>query len=255
VLDHPTLKGVGVSLGGSSDLPAYTVRISQRARHVRLTVTPRDGLVVVVPARWRGSSADIADIVADKRDWAETALARIAEERALHAGGPEALLPDRVELRAFSASWPVEYRATSAASVSARVTGATLVVAGNVADAEACLAALTRWLDREARALLLPMLAEVAADADVAYASARVRKQRSRWGSCSSRQTISLSRNLVFVPEHLVRALMLHELAHTRVMNHSRRFWDTLAQLDPAAHEHRAQMRDMSRLVPAWADA
>jgi predicted metal-dependent hydrolase len=130
-----------------------------------------------------------------------------------------------------------------------------LVVTGNVDDAEACLAALVRWLDREARALLLPMLAEVAAEAGVAYASARVRHTRSRWGSCSSRRTISLSRNLVFLPAHLVRTLMLHELAHTRVMDHSPRFWAELATLDPHAMAHRAQMRDASDHVPAWADA
>ena len=235
-----------------SGLPPYTVRVSRRARHVRLTVTPREGLVVVVPARWRG---DTAAIVAEKQDWAKRALERVAPHRALHAGGPEALLPDRVEVRAFSASWPVEYRATAAATVSARLLGSVLVVSGDVADASACLAALTRWLDREARALLLPMLEQVAADARIEYASGRVRRQRSRWGSCSSRRTISLSRNLVFLPEHLVRALMLHELAHTQVMNHSQRFWDALAKLDPAAHEHRAQMREAAGFVPPWADA
>ena len=261
MLDRPPHEGLsvsqqGVSAGAGADrasgLPAYTVRVSQRARHVRLTVTPRDGLVVVVPTRWRG---DPDAIVAEKRAWAEAALARVADQRALHAAGPDALLPDRVELRTFSESWPVEYRATGAASVSARVVGSVLVVSGDVADATTCLAALTRWLDREARALLLPMLAEVAYEAGVEYAGARVRRQRSRWGSCSSRRTISLSRNLVFLPGHLVRALMLHELAHTRVMDHSARFWASLAELDPNAHEHRAQMREAARLVPPWADA
>jgi hypothetical protein len=219
---------------------------------VRLTVTPRDGLVVVLPKRWRG---DVASIVAEKRAWAQRALAHVAEKRSLHAAGPEALLPDRVELRLSSASWVVEYRATAAASVSARVAGSVLVVSGDIGDAEACLAALTRWLDREARALLLPLLAEVARGAGIEYASARVRRQRSRWGSCSSRATISLSRNLVFLPEHLVTALMLHELAHIGVMDHSPRFWDALGKLDPEAHEHRAQMRHASHLVPAWAEA
>ena len=224
---------------------------------MRLTVTPRDGLVVVVPLHWRG---DPAAVVAEKRAWAETALARVAEHRAAHAAGPDALLPDLVELRAVGETWPVEYRSTAASAGSgratARVVGSALVVTGDVADALACLAALVRWLDREARAQLIPMLADVAHESGMTYTSARVRRQRTRWGSCSARKTISLSRNLVFLPEHLVRALMLHELAHTRVMNHSQRFYDELAGLDPSAHEHRAQMRrDAARLVPPWADA
>jgi predicted metal-dependent hydrolase len=234
-----------------AQLPAYTVRVSPRARHVRLTVSARDGLVVVVPLRWRG---DPAAIVAGKQAWAEHALSRIAEKRALHAAGPDALLPDRVDLSALPASWPVEYRATTSSRTTARTNGEALVVSGDVDDAEACLVALRRWLDREARAFLPPMLECVAADAGLAYAAARVRHTRSRWGSCSHRRTISLSRNLVFLPLHLVRALMLHELVHTRVMNHSARFWIELERFDSDAQVHRVQMRDAERFVPPWAE-
>ena len=221
---------------------------------MRLTVTPRDGLVVVVPKRWRGNAEQI---VASKREWAENALARVAYARALHAGGAEALLPDLVELRLAGETWPVEYRAGAEGSgrAQARTHGSALVVAGDVGDADACLAALSRWLDRTSRELLLPLLAEVAADAGIGYASARIRHQRTRWGSCSARKTISLNRSLVFLPEDLVRALMLHELAHVAVMDHSARFWNHLATLDPHFAEHRAALRDGARFVPAWADA
>jgi predicted metal-dependent hydrolase len=241
----------GASAHGRS-LPEYAVRVSARARRVRLVVSAREGLVVVVPRNFRG---DVAQIVASKREWAERALERVADRRSLHAAGAEALLPDRIELPAFRVSLPVEYRATASATTSARAANGALVVSGNIDDAEACLAALTRWLDREARSLLLPMLAEVARDAGIAYASARVRRQRSRWGSCSARRTISLSRNLVFLPRHLVRALMLHELAHLRVMDHSPRFWAELGRLDPHAQRHRAEMRHAADHVPPWAEA
>ncbi|MDR3685970.1 MAG: DUF45 domain-containing protein [Coriobacteriia bacterium] len=235
-------------------LPAYNVRVSSRARLVRLTVTPREGLVVVVPKRWRGNAADI---VALKREWAVNALERIADARALHAAGPDALLPDLVELRLVGETWPVEYRAGAKRSgrTQARTRGSALVVVGDVGDADACLAVLARWLDRTSRELLLPMLAEVAAVAGVEYASARIRHQRTRWGSCSARKTISLNRSLVFLPEDLVRALMLHELAHVAVLDHSARFWNRLAALDPDFAEHRTALRDAARFVPAWADA
>lgn len=232
-------------------LPAYTVRRSARSRRVRLTVTPRDGLVVVVPTRWRG---DTDAIVAEKLAWAQTALARVADRHAVFAAGPDALLPDAVELRAFGETWPVEYRQTAAAGCQARLDGGVLAVTGNIDSAEACLAALSRWLDRTARERLLPLLAHVAEEAGLGYASARVRHVRSRWGSCSAHKTISLNRALVFVPAHLVRALMLHELAHTLVLNHSARFWAKLAALDEHAHEHRTQLRDAGRLVPPWAE-
>jgi predicted metal-dependent hydrolase len=47
---------------------------------------------------------------------------------------------------------------------------------------------------------------------------------------------------------------MLHELAHTQVMDHSSRFWTALERLDSDAHSNREQMKDAARLVPPWAD-
>ena len=56
-----------------------------------------------------------------------------------------------------------------------------------------------------------------------------VRQQKTRWGSCSPRNNISLNIKLVQLPEELMDYVILHELAHTRVHNHSRKFW---AELD-----------------------
>ena len=233
-------------------LPPFSVRSSSRARRVRLTVTARHGLVVSVPHGWRG---DADEVVRSKLSWAEQALASVSERRKLFLGGADALLPDVIELRVAGETWPVHYRHTGASGVRVIADGGVLEVRGHIDDAEACLAALSRWLDRASRDLLLPLLAQTAEHAEVAYASARVRRQRTRWGSCTSHSTISLNRTLVFLPEHLVRALMLHELAHTRVLDHSVRFWATLAGLDPAWEMHRVQLRDAAILVPAWAEA
>lgn len=229
-------------------LPPFTVRVSDRARRIRLTVTPRDGLVVVVPRRWRG---DPAAIVASKAEWARAALDRIAEERALHAGGPSALLPGEVALPATGECYPVALVAADRAI--AREVGGTLVVRG--ADDEARLGALRRWLDRRARDVLPARLADLARAHGITYARCRTAHTRSRWGSCSARGTISLSRNLLFLEPDLVDALILHELAHIRVMDHSKRFWSELERIDPDAHSHRVRLRDASCSVPPWADA
>ena len=63
-----------------------------------------------------------------------------------------------------------------------------------------------------------------------------------------------LNRNLLFLPPELVDALILHELAHLRVMDHSARFWSLLATLDPRVLEHRARLKKAADLVPVWAD-
>ena len=65
----------------------------------------------------------------------------------------------------------------------------------------------------------------------------------SRWGSCSSRGTISLNVRLAILPDHLVDYVILHELCHTVHPDHSPRFWALLQRVCPNALEARAQLR------------
>lgn len=64
-----------------------------------------------------------------------------------------------------------------------------------------------------------------------------VRNQRSRWGSCSRRGTVSLNWRLVQTPESVRDYLICHELAHLKEMNHSARYWSVVAQLCPDFHQ------------------
>ncbi|MHB9004778.1 MAG: M48 family metallopeptidase [Coriobacteriia bacterium] len=232
-------------------MPAYTVRRSNRARHVRLTVSNREGLVVTLPP---GVSQDAAHrAVAERADWARRHLAKSEGLRALLSAPAESILPHVIELRGFGETWPVEYRETVSGRTVARTLGGCVVVAGATRDAEECLAALRRWRDRTAGERLPLLLEEVSSVTGLTYAGVSVRGQRTRWGSCSGARRISLNRNLVFLPEHLVRYVLVHELAHTRERNHGPGFWGLLDSLVPESAALRRQMRDAGLLVPAWA--
>ena len=52
-----------------------------------------------------------------------------------------------------------------------------------------------------------------------------IRSQKTRWGSCSRSNNISLNAKLVLLPEDLVDYVILHELVHTRIRNHGKDFW------------------------------
>jgi predicted metal-dependent hydrolase len=83
----------------------------------------------------------------------------------------------------------------------------------------------------QARRALIERLNEIAEIHDFHYAKVTIRKQKTRWGSCSAKNNISLNINLVRLPESLRDYVLLHELVHTRIKNHSKEFW---AELDKA---------------------
>ena len=60
---------------------------------------------------------------------------------------------------------------------------------------------------------------------DLPYRRAAFRCQKTKWGSCSSQNNISLNINIAFLPPHLQDYILLHELCHIRHKNHSKSFW------------------------------
>ena len=99
---------------------------------------------------------------------------------------------------------------------------------------------------KEAKRQLPGILKEIADAYSLPYQKLTVRRMHTRWGSCSSKNNISLSSGLIFLPEHLVRYICLHELVHTIHKDHSNRFWNALLQLDPGALQHRKELRNMT---------
>ena len=85
-------------------------------------------------------------------------------------------------------------------------------------------------IDRAAaRRTLIAKLDRLAAEHGLTYNMVFFRNQRTRWGSCSTKNNISLNIQLVQLPDELIDYVILHELVHTRVKNHSSTFWDELA--------------------------
>jgi len=90
----------------------------------------------------------------------------------------------------------------------------------------------TYSIDRKlARKQLVARLDELCAEHGFRYNRVFVRNQKTRWGSCSERNNINLNINMIQLPAKLMDYAILHELVHTRVMNHSRRFWEELDKL------------------------
>lgn len=229
----------------------YQVRISARAKNVRLKLSARDGLTVVAPRTF--NLARIPEILKAKKNWIASHLERFVEIEKHMIHNPPALLPEALSLTALGETWLVEYRSTKARSVAAITDKpGRIVVRGAIDDRNACWAAMRRWLARRTHDQIVPWLTRVSQESGMHFSHALVKGQKTRWASCSRIKTISLNYKLLFLPRHLVRYILLHELCHTLQMNHSYKFWTLLMSFEQDYKKMDEELKQAWKLVPRW---
>lgn len=107
---------------------------------------------------------------------------------------------------------------------------------------------ITEALRKQAKAILPLRLNELAVRHGFQYTQVRINSARTRWGSCSSRGHINLSLYLMVLPRKLSDYVLLHELCHTREMNHGRNFW---ILMDQVTDMQARQLKDALRHYPS----
>ena len=104
--------------------------------------------------------------------------------------------------------------------------------------------AIIRALKKSAQTYLPPLLSELASHYGFKYKKVKITGSKSRWGSCSATGSINLSCYLMLLPPHLMDYVLLHELTHTKEMNHGPKFWEILDDLtEGKAKTLRAELR------------
>ena len=104
---------------------------------------------------------------------------------------------------------------------------------------EACI----RALRTQAQKLLSRRLQQLADLYDMPYRNLRIKRLKTRWGSCDQHKDIVLNLFLVQLPWKYIDYVILHELAHTKVLHHGPQFWNVLEDLLPDAKQLRKEMR------------
>ena len=197
------------------------VRRSPRARRLRLVLVPGVGPELVVPVRARASAIDGA--LETLAPWLERALAR-QQPGALGLARPGV---------AWHGGEAIALRIVTATRLSADWNAGALEL--RAPHREGTAAALERWYRTTAREALAASIERQAAGLGVTPAALAVRDQRTRWGSCSERGTLSFSWRLLLAPAWVLDDVVCHELCHLRVANHSRTFWRLFAAHRPGA--------------------
>ena len=226
-------------------IPDYNIRESKRARRMTIKVSSWTGLEVVVPVGF--NQKHIAEFVQSKSRWIKKALENTHPVEELKR-------PESVELGLQNDTWSVEYSPSPDQRVGLlEQPGNLLLLTGPVNSPVTVAAALNQWLQKRAVGVLKPWLGQLGTELSLPFSRVSVRRQKTKWGSCSAEKSISLNRNLLFLPEPMARYVLVHELCHCRHLDHSKKFWDLLETFEPNAGQTAARVREASESVPRWA--
>lgn len=233
----------------TDDFADLQIRVSQRAKYLQLKVLYDGQVELVLPKRY--NQAQALAFVKQHKGWLEQKRAHYIEHRCQH---PErfASLPGFIDFKASNEHWSVIYNAAEKKSVTEHShLFNQLLIAYSNEDEQKTL--VRNWFFRKSKCLLLPWFDAVSTEIGLSYNKVSIRGQKTRWGSCTSEKNISLNRCLMFLPPALVKYVFIHELCHTRYLDHSKKFWRLVKKIDPDYELHDRKLNEMSSLIPLWA--
>lgn len=216
---------------------AISVRTSRRARQMRLVASIR-GVEAVVPEGV--SEQRLHEFVQSKRDW----IARMAQhyskmkERSGHEDGTIYYLGSKYH-----------YRIVKDRLQSAIISDSLKTITFHVADKRSYKKEIEQWYKDQTARMISERLSQISARTGLSYNKVSIKKQSSRWASCSRKRNLNFNLLLAAAPVDVIDYVIVHELAHTVELNHSRRFWQVVQDADPAYKEHRAWLEDHSPAI------
>ncbi|PJC36843.1 hypothetical protein CO046_03585 [Candidatus Peregrinibacteria bacterium CG_4_9_14_0_2_um_filter_53_11] len=176
-----------------TETPTFTLKVSSRARRLRLIVKETGEVIVTCP-RWI-SRRRATQFVVQHESWIA-----VQQEKARRREGP------RYSLSGGSLE---EYQENK----------------------------------ERARTIVTGLIAEFNAHYTFSYGTVRIKNTSSRWGSCSAKGNLNFNYRIAFLPRHLAEYIVVHELCHLKELNHSKRFWECVAETIPHYDLCRAELR------------
>lgn len=213
-----------------------TVHVYKRkgVRSLRLSIAS-DGKVRVTIPFWSSYAAGL-DFVQSRADWIE---ANKPDTGGLLAGGQHIGKAHRLVFESATS----ETVRTRLAGSEIRIIRPADMPAGHPEVQRSARRASIRALRTQAEKLLPVRLRQLADKYGFEYNSVSVKQLKGRWGSCDTHKHITLNLFLMQLPWHLIDYVLLHELTHTKHLNHGADFWDEFLGHEPRAKDYRKQIR------------
>lgn len=205
------------------------LRKSTRAKHIRITVKPFEGVSVSVPPLATFKQAE--SVVTEKVDWIKKQLGRMQETE------------NRFTVFSESSSSPVPGYSLSieqhqGTDVYTGLEERIIIVRypqGRRVEEEEIQQAIRKTIEKALREKAkedIPVkTARLARKHGFVYNRISIKNLKTRWGSCSQEGNLNFNIHLMRLPDHLLDYVILHELAHTVEPNHSKRYWALLDRI------------------------
>lgn len=118
----------------------------------------------------------------------------------------------------------------------------------NESYVEYCEKLINYWLEKKAKEYLPKRALELSKATGLRFKKVIIKDVKSRWGSCSREGVISLNWRLIKAPISVIDYVIIHELAHTIEMNHSKAFWKIVEKYEPNWKSYRKWLRDNNEM-------
>jgi predicted metal-dependent hydrolase len=202
---------------------------SSRAKNISISIRPFQGIKVTVPIYVSFSRAE--KFIAQKESWLKKNMGKIRSAESNHT-----LFDDHTEFYTVEHTLQIERTDQDKPVVKIMEKKIRVFCPASADIRSKEIQEIIRWgieaaWRKEAKKHLPARLNELARIHGFSYNKVSIKNNRTRWGSCSSRNNINLSLHLMRLPSYLADYVILHELAHTIHRNHSKQFWKHLDKL------------------------
>ena len=219
-----------------------TYKRSRRSKNLYIKIKPFSDVIVSMPFFMLKSTAE--DFVDKKSSWIQKKLLEIKQIEQSH----------NKSLNGFKTRYStVTFKGTSASRVSFRIlkNEISVFVPKNLNEKDVqvhkcAIRAINKSLMMESELILPKRVEEISQKYNLLYNSLTIKYTKTRWGSCSGKNDIILNPHLLRLPDELLDYVILHELTHTKVKNHSKKFWSTIKSLDANAKKLDKELKQYS---------
>lgn len=206
----------------------YRIRFSQRAKNIQLQINQQAQLKLILPYRFR--NFDHNSFIESKSKWIRKHLRKFGTDEFYYFGERIAV----VQLYSLFITEP-KYNIDNKTLFANLISG----------DERNLQQVYSDWLYAEAKRLLPSRVIEIARKNFLFPEKISIRKQRTRWGSCSQSGTIFLNYKLLSLKTELIDYIIVHELCHLKEMNHSKKFWSLVESIIPGYKSLRKELRQI----------